>query len=227
MWQALHSQELRADVRTFNAMLLAFSKQPQMHQQRAQQLWSQMQQQQVRPDVVSYSLMISVTEECGLTGQANSLYGKAVKLNLLPLWEKRADGRKFSIDLHRLTVPVARVAVRYAVTEGMQDFIPGDLRIITGVGKHSKHLHQPALRPEIQRMLVEDFSPPLSYHQEKHLACSSDSSSCVQTDNRGCLVVSKETLFTWSLRNKNLNRYVIRLPPPPEADLSSLCRIAY
>jgi len=38
----------------------------------------------------------------------------------------------------------------------------GALRIITGKGKNSRHALRPVLRPEVQRMLSEEFYPPLN-----------------------------------------------------------------
>ena len=74
------------------------------------------------------------------------------------------------LDLHGMTVAIAHSAVRTALQKEVQrTLLPSDHQawchdviIITGKGNNSAHRLRPVLRPEVQRMLTEEFYPPLS-----------------------------------------------------------------
>ena len=62
-----------------------------------------------------------------------------------------------------MNVAIANSAVRIAFQQDvLQSQAGGDLLIVTGRGVNSFYQMRPILRPEIQRMLTEEFYPPLS-----------------------------------------------------------------
>ena len=65
------------------------------------------------------------------------------------------------LDLHGLNVALAHSAVRVALRQqdGKNEL---DLTIVTGRGRNSALRMRPVLRPEVQRMLSEEFYPPLN-----------------------------------------------------------------
>jgi pentatricopeptide repeat protein len=113
----------------------------------------------------------------GLYDDADVLYVQAYTQGYLPFSVERADSSNgFTLDLHGMNVAMAHSAVRIAlqqyvlpesssaerlsnVEEKQKD---GDMIIVTGRGINSAQRLRPVLRPEIQRMLLEEFYPPLS-----------------------------------------------------------------
>jgi hypothetical protein len=76
---------------------------------------------------------------------------------------------RFTLDLHGMNVAVAHSAVRIALQQEVlsnswnrTELCDNDIVIVTGRGRKSALEMRPVLRPEIQRMLVEEFYPPLS-----------------------------------------------------------------
>lgn len=69
------------------------------------------------------------------------------------------------LDLHGLNVALAHSAVRVAMrqlTTMPEEQQKRNVMIITGRGRNSKFHLRPVLRPEVQRMLLEEFYPPLN-----------------------------------------------------------------
>ena len=108
----------------------------------------------------------------GLYDAADEIFLTGVSSYSLPfvLWEEMADSRrKVTLDLHGMNVAVAHSAVRTALRREARELFPStetvaasDLLIVTGRGRTSFLRMRPVLRPEVQRMLVEEFYPPLS-----------------------------------------------------------------
>jgi pentatricopeptide repeat protein len=117
----------------------------------------------------------------GLYDAADDVYISAVRSSMLPLnlHEGGAPGvdgsRTFTLDLHGMNLAVAHSAVRIALQRVARDTVarggsepavaatirPSDLIVVTGRGRSSALRMRPVLRPEVQRMLVEEFYPPL------------------------------------------------------------------
>ncbi|KAG5182019.1 hypothetical protein JKP88DRAFT_146432, partial [Tribonema minus] len=103
------------------------------------------------------------------------------------------------MDLHGLTLPLAHCAVRVALREldraatAAAAATPGtplplpDLVVITGRGRGSDSAVGPVLRPEVQRMLTEEFYPPLG--------------SVTAPANPGRLVVPAADVTAWAVHN--------------------------
>ena len=79
------------------------------------------------------------------------------------------------LDLHGMSLAIAHSAVRTALQKEVQRISMNDnisplddqewlrdVKIITGKGINSAERFRPILRPEVQRMLTEEFYPPLS-----------------------------------------------------------------
>lgn len=100
----------------------------------------------------------------GLYEDADELYLQAITNQYLPFSVATAgsDGHQH-LDLHGMNVAIANSAVRIAFQQDvLQSQAGGDLLIVTGRGVNSFYQMRPILRPEIQRMLTEEFYPPLS-----------------------------------------------------------------
>lgn len=70
-----------------------------------------------------------------------------------------------TLDLHGLNVALAHSSVRVALRKqaiGKQENEICDLMFVTGRGRNSELRMTPVLRPEVQRMLSEEFYPPLN-----------------------------------------------------------------
>jgi hypothetical protein len=100
----------------------------------------------------------------GLYEDADELYLHAVTNQHLPfsVASSEPNGDQL-LDLHGMNVALANSAVRIAFQQQvMHGAIGGDLVIVTGRGVNSFYQMRPVIRPEIQRMLTEEFYPPLS-----------------------------------------------------------------
>ena len=100
----------------------------------------------------------------GLYEDADVLYVQACTQGYLPFSIEADDvSNTFVLDLHGMNVAMAHSAVRIALQHyalpASQD---GDMVIVTGRGMNSAQRLRPVLRPEVQRMLLEEFYPPLS-----------------------------------------------------------------
>eukprot|EP00978_Attheya_sp_CCMP212_P003400 scaffold7003_cov60-Attheya_sp.AAC.4 len=135
-----------------------------------------------------YTAAITALHKNGMYDCADDLYAAAVASNHLPfaLMDNEADysddvtinTSTLMLDLHGMTTAIAHSAVRVTLQREVQvsswcylDQEVGkdslsvwdtDVTIITGRGKNSVQHMRPILRPEVQRMLSEEFYPPLS-----------------------------------------------------------------
>ena len=116
----------------------------------------------------------------GLYDEADDAYVAAITRHSLPLNIHHgmisATERRTTLDLHGMNQAVAHSAVRIALQQlalsmdhwnrdirsGDMFSLDTDLVIITGRGLNSALKMRPVLRPVVQRMLVEEFYPPLS-----------------------------------------------------------------
>eukprot|EP00903_Cladosiphon_okamuranus_P011015 g10404.t1 len=104
------------------------------------------------------------------------------------------------MDLHGHSLPLAHAAVRCALKEVWRSSqrdgtVVGDLTIITGVGRRSLHAFHPVLRPEVQRMLIDEFYPPLD--------------SATEVGNTGRVVVPAKAIEAWLDHNVEAKRPVM------------------
>ena len=156
-----------------------------------------------------YALAIAACEDAGKDDDALSLYALGVEDGAFHHWHK---DEPFSLDLHGFTCATAACAVRYVLTREVGNYLPSDLKIITGAGRHSEDGNG-VLAPRIQRLLEDELSPPLPYELAERLVC--DSSGCRVIQNDGCLVVSVQNLFKWLVDAKPFESYYINLPGQP------------
>ena len=128
-------------------------------------------------DGIAYELFIHVSAitalyKAGLYNVADDVFVDAVSTGCLPfnlLKQTYGVERRFTLDLHGMNVAVAHSAVRVALQQEVlsasyatSDVRDNDVVIVTGRGRNSVLKMRPVLRPEVQRMLVEEFYPPLS-----------------------------------------------------------------
>ncbi len=103
----------------------------------------------------------------GLYDSADELYMNAIKGGFLQFSTTGETSESlYKIDLHGMNRVIAHSAVRVSLQHLIQtkptDASHRDILIVTGKGKRSARHLRPVLRPEIQRMLVEEFYPPIS-----------------------------------------------------------------
>lgn len=118
-------------------------------------------------EMAIYIEAISVLYNHGLYDAADELYVDAISKGFLPFSIiEETTKSQFKIDLHGMNRAVAHSAVRVSLQHFIQskniDQVERDVLIITGKGISSQKHLRPVLRPEVQRMLVEEFYPPLS-----------------------------------------------------------------
>lgn len=139
-------------------------------------------------EMVLYVGAITALHNEGMYDDADDAFIAAVNGKFLPfeLYSQTLDDGKQQIvlDLHGMNVPVAHSAVRVALQQKVETAswntkqllkrpssshgdalsLPWqeDMVIVTGRGRHSALRMRPVLRPEVQRMLLEEFYPPLS-----------------------------------------------------------------
>ena len=119
-------------------------------------------------------LMSAITHlhKNGLYEEADDVYLEGLSRKLFGQTVPNDNGEE-QLDLHGMNVAMAHSAVRIALQQNVAGTesddeqvtsagIGKDLVIITGRGKRSIEHFRPVLRPEIQRMLTEEFYPPLS-----------------------------------------------------------------
>ena len=143
-----------------------------------------------------YTESINALHKNGLYIEADQLYAEGVAAGHLP-WAV-IDGHdqtsQLRLDLHGMSAAVAHAAVRvslqketmasqsssikHATRRRMRDVL-----IITGRGRRSGEKYRPVLRPEVQRMLTEEFYPPLG-------------TSSIP-GNMGALLVSSKDIDGW------------------------------
>lgn len=128
---------------------------------------------------IVYNEAIMALYSNGFYDRADELYVSAVGSNVLP-WapiaeagakDKAGQDSTLTLDLHGMTAAIAHSAVRVALQREVQQLdwnstsigsSGRDVIIITGRGRRSERRFRPVVRPEVQRMLVEEFYPPLS-----------------------------------------------------------------
>jgi pentatricopeptide repeat protein len=111
---------------------------------------------------------ISSLYEEGVQSSAEDALLAASTCGYIPL-DMKWNNNTLVVDLHDMNLAMAHSCVRaafkqeifmnYLKKNGTWD---SDMLVITGRGRNSKFNLRPVIRPEVQRMLVEDFYPPLS-----------------------------------------------------------------
>ena len=119
-----------------------------------------------------YTESINALHKNGLYVEADQLYAEGVAKGHLP-WAviNGLDHKQLRLDLHGMSAAVAHAAVRVSLqkeatvlqssSDGRNMRRARDVLIITGRGRRSGERFRPVLRPEVQRMLTEEFYPPL------------------------------------------------------------------
>jgi hypothetical protein len=122
----------------------------------------------------------------GLYDDADEVFMSAISAGYLPFDFVEKDEESM-LDLHGLNVALAHSAVRVAMRQHAARFEAAaetpDMIIVTGKGENSAIHLRPVLRPEAQRMLLEEFYPPLN--------------SLTVTGNIGALKVLGEDIESW------------------------------
>ena len=138
-----------------------------------------------------YTEAINALYKSGLYTEADQLYAEGVTNGHLS-WPviKGAGDEQLTLDLHGMSAAIAHSAVRVSLQKeivGSQSYdgntMARDVLIITGRGRRSGEMFRPVLRPEVQRMLTEEFYPPLG--------------SQSIPGNMGALVVSSGDIDGW------------------------------
>lgn len=179
---------------------------------------------------IVYNEAIMALYSNGFYDRADELYVSAVGANVLP-WAPIADSNAakdeteqhspLTLDLHGMTAAIAHSAVRVALQREVQqldwnstseDSSGRDVIIITGRGRRSERRFRPVVRPEVQRMLVEEFYPPLS-------------TSSVP-GNMGALVVPSIDIQAWLEHQKEQKGLRLLTIADMLKDLSSTEKIA-
>jgi hypothetical protein len=146
----------------------------------------------------SYEALISAEAittlyKYGLYDVADEIYANAAAANYLPWAVVDTDMKATNmtsplvLDLHNMNSAIAHSAVRVSLQHiqgKVRQNSSRGLMIITGKGKRSAHRLRPVLRPEVQRMLTEEFYPPLS--------------SSTMDGNMGALFVSSSDINNWN-----------------------------
>jgi hypothetical protein len=109
---------------------------------------------------------ISALHNNGLYDDADEFFISGIQDGFLPFNFIRENGQ-FVLDLHGLNVALSHSVVRIALRQQAATFAEeetsdGNMMIITGKGRNSEFQLRPVLRPEVQRMLLEEFYPPLN-----------------------------------------------------------------
>ena len=122
----------------------------------------------------------------GLYDDADEVFISGLSRGRLPFaFEKQKD--QFVLDLHGMNVALAHSAVRVAMRQQVASYndetCNNNMMIITGRGRNSELRLRPVLRPEIQRMLLEEFYPPLN--------------TVSMPGNMGALLVLAEDISQW------------------------------
>jgi hypothetical protein len=123
----------------------------------------------------------------GLYDDADEIFMSGISSGHLPFNFVRDENRRYILDLHGLNVALSHSAVRIAMRQHAASFDneaeASDMMIITGRGKNSALHLRPVLRPEVQRMLMEEFYPPLN--------------TLSVTNNIGALLVLSQDIQAW------------------------------
>lgn len=109
-----------------------------------------------------YIGVITTLHNSGMYDDADEAFISAITQDYLPfVFGKKDDENVFVLDLHGMNVAMAHSAVRVAMRR-LASERGSDMMIITGRGRNSELSMRPVLRPEVQRMLLEEFYPPLN-----------------------------------------------------------------
>ena len=139
---------------------------------------------------VSYEEMlyigtITALHNNGLYDDADEVMISGISQGSLPFDLEHRDGR-VELDLHGLNLALAhstvRIAMRQQATNSTSES-QEDMVLITGRGRNSALRLRPVLRPEVQRMLLEEFYPPLNTISEP--------------GNLGALLVFADDISAW------------------------------
>lgn len=122
-------------------------------------------------EMAVYIEAITALVNNGLYDSADELYLDALSRGFLPFTLMEVlDDTQLKLDLHGMTRATAHSAVRVALQQLAQttndQSLEKDILIVTGKGKRSDKYLRPVLRPEVQRMLIEEFYPPISTFSE-------------------------------------------------------------
>lgn len=122
-------------------------------------------------EVLLFVHAITALYKNGLYDAADDMFIAAVSSRVIPFQlEQQLYGaeKRMTLDLHGMNSAVAHSAVRCALQQKVLSsswnqtaLWDNDLVIVTGRGKRSSLRLRPILRPEVQRMLMEEFFPPL------------------------------------------------------------------
>ena len=164
-----------------------------------------------------YTESINALHKSGLYVEADQLYAEGVANGHLP-WAVMPAGRKdhqqLRLDLHGMSAAVAHSAVRVSLQKeiiGDGDIKARDVMIITGRGRRSGERFKPVLRPEVQRMLTEEFYPPLG--------------TSSMPGNLGALFVAGDDIKAWLDHQQKQKGERILLVADVLRDISSGSRI--
>jgi len=152
-----------------------------------------------------YIAAIQAYHSFGMYDSAAEWFEKAVSYGLMGSELKLAveqgikhNSASIVIDLHGYVLPVANAAIRFTMNEiwrlcqETQACGVKPLEIVTGIGKHSTTQFKPTLRPEVQRMLVEEFYPPIY--------------TSTKPGNSGRVLISQQMISDWIDYNKNARK---------------------
>lgn len=154
-----------------------------------------------------YSQVIGALDDANQPAKMVEIYALGVEDKVFSHWHA---GEPFSLDLHKFSQATAVSAVRYVLQHELGNYLPADLKIITGWGQHTPEGATPTLLPRIERLLSAELSPPLPYEKQTRLDC--DRSGCRVVDNDGCLVVPVQELFKWLVDSRPFETYCINVP---------------
>ena len=108
-----------------------------------------------------YIAAITALHREGLYDSADDVLLTAMANHAIPLVLERTNSTLL-LDLHDLTLAVAHSAVRVGLQQVVHDPAVNNVTIVTGRGRNSQERWRPILRPQVQRMLTEEFYPPLT-----------------------------------------------------------------
>lgn len=134
---------------------------------------------------------ITTLHNNGMYDDADEIFISGINQGHLPfVFGKQEENNVHVLDLHGLNVAMAhsavRVALRRLASDKEKSSKPGtahDIMVITGRGRNSALRLRPVLRPEVQRMLLEEFYPPLN--------------TVSVPGNTGALMVYDEDISAW------------------------------
>ena len=162
----------------------------------------------LKPTPSMYANAITSCDSAGRADESVELYALAYSDKVFNHWH---PSEAFSLDLHGFNAAVAACAVRYALLQEVGNFLPSDLKIITGAGRHSEN-GSSVLGPRIKQLLSSELTPPLPFETQERLDC--DETGCRIIKNDGCLVVPVQHLFKWLVDSRPFESYVVNIDRP-------------